>query len=121
MALINSNKVCPKNYTCSEIDGLRNAKNFLYHEAFEDGTIQYLEIIAVGLAIDKFQQLTIGHGFRLIQLYLKQLTEYCLNKLNQLKHYNDTSLVEIYRSLTNDYGPIITFNLKNSKGCLIFF
>jgi molybdenum cofactor sulfurtransferase len=122
MALIDSDRVVVKNFTCREGEnGSRIARNYHFHEAFEDGTLPYLEIISTGLAIDHFQKLTFGNGFKLIGLYLNDLTEYLINRLKDLKHFNGHSLVEIYRreingSILTDYGPIISFNLKNSKG-----
>lgn len=121
MALIDGNKVWTKNYQERDERGQSVAKNFEFHEALEDGTLPYLEIIAVSLAIDSFQKLTFGKGFALIRSYLDKLTEYLITRMSDLKHFNESRLVEIYRreingSILKDYGPIVTFNLKNSKG-----
>lgn len=125
-ALIDADRVCVKSFTCADQTGVKSAKSFLFHEALEDGTLPYLEIIAAGLAIDHFQKLTYGIGFRLIQSYLLDLTQYLINRLRDLKHFNGNPLVEIYRkeingSLFTNYGPIIAFNLKNSKSIKDFF
>lgn len=122
MALIDADKVWRKNYTARDDKTEPErcfAKNFEFHEALEDGTLPYLEIIAVSLAIDAFQKLTFDRGFGLIKSYLDKLTQYLVTCLMQIKHYNGNQLVEIYRRKNlqgSDYGPIVTFNLKNSKG-----
>lgn len=122
MALIDADKVWRKNFTTRDDDRTGScsfAKNFEFHEALEDGTLPYLEIIAVSLAIDAFQKLTFDRGFGLIKSYLDKLTQYLVTRLVEIKHYNGSQLVEIYRRENleeSDYGPIVAFNLKNSKG-----
>ena len=121
MASIYQPRVCLRNFTCTDDGSPKLAKNCHFHEAFEDGTLPYLEIVAVGLAIEKFQSLTFGLGFDLINIYLKNLSEYMIGRLQDLKHFNQANLVEIYRkqlngSILNEYGPLVAFNLKNHKG-----
>ncbi|RNA25421.1 molybdenum cofactor sulfurase [Brachionus plicatilis] len=117
MALIDKAQVCFKNCSLKQ-NGKSQIKIDNFHEFFEDGTISYLQIIGLNLAIEKFFQLTFGKGFMVIEEYVAELTEYCLAKLEVLKHYNGTKMVEIYRKdrLDLNYGPIIAFNLKNSSG-----
>lgn len=127
MALIDSDRVCMRNFSCTndESNGVKLAKNMIFHEALEDGTLPYLEILAVGQAIEKFQELTFGIGFSLIQSYLVELTEHLVHCLLELKHFNGNQLVEIYRrefngSILTNYGPIVSFNLKNPRGLIGF-
>lgn len=112
MALIDEDRVCMKNSS--------------FHEFLEDGTISYLQIIGVRLAIDKMEKLTLNKGIQLIQSYVEHLTNYCVDGLSGLKHFNGQSLVEIYRreinsSIKTNHGPIISFNLKKSNGDYIGF
>ncbi|CAF0712368.1 unnamed protein product [Brachionus calyciflorus] len=117
VALIDDNKVCMKNCTINK-NGNYQIKNNSFHEFFEDGTISYLQIVGLSLAIDKFNKLTFKIGISLIEKYVLDLTDYTLEKLNKLEHFNGQNLVEIYRKENVDfkYGPIVAFNLKNSKG-----
>jgi molybdenum cofactor sulfurtransferase len=91
-------------------------KNQSLHEMYEEGTISYLDIIGVSLAIDKFQKLTFDQGFRLISLYMGSLSNYFIEHISELKHYNGSKLVELYRHSNphSEHGPIFSFNLKNS-------
>lgn len=119
MALIDEDKVCLRNCSCTNGQE-RTIKNNSYHEFLEDGTVPYLEIIAVDLAIEKWQKLTLGMGFNIIQTYVDYLRQYCMQALLSLKHFNGKSLVEIYQKNGNiTYGPIVAFNLKTSKGTFI--
>jgi len=95
-----------------------------FHDFMEDGTVSYLDIIALNVSIDKFTQLTYNIGFKLIRLYLNDLIDYLFKKLNDLKHFNQIRLVKIYRSKYESnnniqYGPIMAFNLLNSKNKFI--
>jgi molybdenum cofactor sulfurtransferase len=127
MALIDENKVCYKN--CSIKDQIKqkySVNNYSFHTFLEDGTISYLEIVAVGLAIKKFKKLTFEKGFSLIQDHTIYLINYCIDELTKLEHFNAQKLVEIYRneinsSIKKNYGPIVSFNLKNSFGAYIGF
>lgn len=127
MALIDVNKVCYKNCLIKDTHTRKSTvKNYLFHTFLEDGTIPYLEIIAVGLAIEKFNKLTFDKGLILIQDHTNYLINYCIDKLIELEHFNKQKLVEIYRkqihgSIKNNYGPILSFNLKNSAGSYIGF
>lgn len=115
MALIGDSKICFKNCSLKQ-KGQSEIINDNFHEFFEDGTISYLQVIGLNLAIDKFYHLTLRKGFSLIEEYVARLTEYCFTKLDSLKHFNGTKLAEVYRKEGSDlnYGPIIAFNLKNS-------
>jgi len=119
LALIDENKAFFKN--CSIQQDRNVPKNFQFHEFFEDGTISYLDIIGVGLAIDNFARITSNQGLRLIQAYTESLSNFCLDEMLALEHYNATKLVEVYRRDDCVHGPIIAFNLKNSRQKYIGF
>jgi molybdenum cofactor sulfurtransferase len=117
MALIDENKFCFHNCTSKSNEKTYSIMKYSYHEFLEDGTLPYLDIIAVSLAIDKFEKLTFNIGFKLIESYMDYLTKYCFKSLTELIHFNRKPLVEIYRkSYSSKYGPIIAFNLKDSSG-----
>ncbi len=125
MALIDENKVCFRNCSIKN-KHTSSVNNFSFHAFLEDGTISYLEIIALDLSIEKFKKLTFEKGLRLIQGHDSYLINYCVDKMTQLEHFNAQKLVEIYRkeinnSIKNNYGPILSFNLKNSIGSYIGF
>lgn len=96
---------------------------YKYHEYLENGTISYLSIIGVALAIEKFEKLSINNPFNRIMVqvqdYLEKLTNDCVAKLEGLRHFNNLQLVEIYYRKGLKHGPIIAFNLKNSTGAYI--
>jgi molybdenum cofactor sulfurtransferase len=94
-----------------------------FHDYFEDGTQSYLDILAVGLAIDKLTTFAKSIDFmHVIHAHTQYLTRICLFGLKDLKHYNNKSLVEIYQAeRDHQYGPIIAFNLKNSNGKYISY
>jgi molybdenum cofactor sulfurtransferase len=79
-------------------DGTLKLENFNFHEFYEDGTIDYLQIIAISLAIDKWSNMTLNKGFKLISMHVELLTEYCLKSLKSLDHFNKVKLVETYRN-----------------------
>ena len=111
MALIDQSSVQPK--------------QGLLHERLEEGTLPYLDIIAVSLAIDKFEKLTFckQDGFALIDSYLAELSSYFEAQLRGLTHANGTKLVELYRDAAAacSYGPVFAFNLKTSRSNYISF
>jgi molybdenum cofactor sulfurtransferase len=99
---------------------------YKYHEYLENGTVSYLGVIGVALAIEKFEKLSPSNQFNSvmtqIQDYLKMLYSNLVLKLENLKHYNNEKLVELYRKCNDtniEYGPIVAFNLKNSFGSYI--
>ena len=107
------------------VHSFRQANTYSYHEFLEDGTLSYLDVVGLNLAIDKFRALTFNQEFKLIQIYLNKLNESCYNRMNKLEHFNGNKLVELYRRPdelnTIRYGPIIAFNLKSSNGKYIGF
>ena len=113
MALVDQEYVCVKQNTLK------------FHDYLENGTISYLNIIGVALAIENFEKLGLKSELTRfkdmmlqVQNHLEKLTQFCVEKLNVLKHFNNVNLVEVYRKSKNtfhDYGPIIAFNLKNSS------
>lgn len=91
-----------------------------YHNFLEDGTISYLDIIGLNVAMNRFKNVLTNNYMSLIETYLTGLTNFCLQKLNELKHYNEEKLVVIYRN-AGDYGSILAFNLMDSKKIFISY
>ncbi len=98
-------------------------KRVEFHQHLEEGTLPYLDIVAVDVSIDKMSQLTLNLNFKLINSYLIGLSEYFEDQLTALTHSNGQRLVELYRSnsAANKHGPIFAFNLKTSKSKYISF
>ncbi len=83
------------------------------HEAFEEGTVNYLNLPAISTGL----QLVHETGIDTIHERVMALTGYLLARLQQLKHRNGQPLVEIYGPSDNlNRGGTIAFNLKDSTG-----
>ncbi|KAF9128958.1 hypothetical protein BGW39_004610 [Mortierella sp. 14UC] len=94
------------------------------HGRYEDGTLNYLGIVALDLAFDSVQE--IYGSYSAISLHVTSLHRLLYQSMKSLKHYNGTSLCDIYVESTDlgsdlvgnpeMYGPILNFNLKRSNG-----
>jgi molybdenum cofactor sulfurtransferase len=95
-------------------------KEISIHDRLEDGTIPFHSIIALDSALEVHKRLygsmanISGHtGFLAHELF---------QRLSSLKHYNDSSVCQLYTSPSSSYtdrstqGPIIVFNLRDSHG-----
>lgn len=81
--------------------------------AFEDGTLNYLSIPAVGIGLEHIQ--AIGHA--LIHERVQALTAHMLDGLNELKHPNGATLVRIYGPTDTEMrGGTITMNFYDADG-----
>ncbi|KAJ5288408.1 hypothetical protein PENANT_c076G03595 [Penicillium antarcticum] len=87
------------------------------HERLEDGTLPFHSIIALDSAFDTHQRL---YGSMVnISAHAGLLVKRLYNCLSSLRHFNSAVVCHIYRSVYGDpalQGPIIAFNLKNSRG-----
>jgi molybdenum cofactor sulfurtransferase len=94
----------------------KNRKNPI--EVFEDGTIPFLNIIALKYVLNIPQQL--GITMKDISSHTFQLSSLLYRKLKELKHYNQESICEFYGNHhLNDpekQGSILNLNFKDSKG-----
>lgn len=90
------------------------------HGRFEDGTLNFLDIVALDLAFDSVRD--IYGGYDKIGPHVSALHRLLYRSMKNLTHYNHTPLCEIYVDKENDvetpgqYGPILNFNLKRSNG-----
>lgn len=81
--------------------------------AFEEGTLNYLNIPAVAIGLRHLQRI----GYDLIQTRLKCLTGWLLENLQALHHPNGHSLVRIYGPTTTEgRGATIALNFFNAEG-----
>ncbi|KAF9583987.1 hypothetical protein BGW38_007940 [Lunasporangiospora selenospora] len=100
------------------------------HGRFEDGTLNFLDIVALDMAFDSMK--TLYGSFSRISAHVTALHRLLYNSMRELVHYNGSPLCMIYvdnnplredgtngDSLIGDpktYGPILNFNLKRSNG-----
>ncbi|XP_055561158.1 molybdenum cofactor sulfurase [Falco cherrug] len=92
-------------------------------ERFEDGTVSFLDIIALKHGFDVLEKLT--GGMEKIKQHTFALTHYTYNVLSTLRYANGAPVVHIYSdtdfSNPDVQGPIINFNLLNENGEVIGF
>ncbi|KAF9959806.1 hypothetical protein BGZ72_008724 [Mortierella alpina] len=101
------------------------------HGRFEDGTLNYLDIVALDLAFESIKE--IYGDYSMISPHVTALHRTLYRAMSELKHYNGAPLCDIYvdgadenkgndgtanRLVGNpkEYGPILNFNLKRSNG-----
>ncbi|NPV55368.1 MAG: aminotransferase class V-fold PLP-dependent enzyme [Anaerolineae bacterium] len=81
--------------------------------AFEDGTIDYLDIPAVTIGLDYIQTVSI----EIIHERVRCLTGWLLDNLSELKHGSGVPLVRIYGPLTTKQrGGAVTVNFYDHEG-----
>ena len=81
--------------------------------AFEDGTIDYLNIPAVEIGLKHIESI----GYDVIHERVQALTGWLLNNLTQLKHSNGARLVRVYGPTTNEgRGGAVTVNFYDKDG-----
>lgn len=85
-------------------------------EAFEDGTIDYLNLPAVAIGLRHMQQADID----LVHTRVLCLTGWLLEQLASLRHPNGAPAARIYGPLTtDDRGGTIAFNFYTAQGEII--
>lgn len=83
------------------------------HAAFEDGTIDFLNIPAVEIGLRHIQSI----GIEKIQTRVRCLTGWLLEGLTALRHANGALLVKLYGPLTTQArGGAVTVNFYNPAG-----
>ena len=81
--------------------------------AFEDGTIDYLNIPAVEIGLKHIESI----GYDVIHERVQALTGWLLNNLTQLKHNNGARLVRVYGPTTTaGRGGAVTVNFYDKDG-----
>ncbi|XP_060637428.2 molybdenum cofactor sulfurase isoform X1 [Anolis sagrei] len=87
-------------------------------ERFEDGTISFLDIIALKHGFDALERLT--GGMENIKQHTFALAHYTYTILSTLKYANGAPVVHIYSdtdfSSADTQGPIINFNVLDENG-----
>jgi selenocysteine lyase/cysteine desulfurase len=85
-------------------------------EAFEDGTINYLNLPAVEIGSKHIEQV----GIDVIHERVRCLTGWLLDQLTALKHSNGAALVRIYGPITTERrGGTIALNFYDPNGTII--
>lgn len=80
--------------------------------AFEDGTIDYLNIPAVEIGLKHIESI----GYDVIHERVHALTGWLLDNLTSLKHTNGTRLVQVYGpTTTHKRGGAVTVNFYDPK------
>jgi len=88
------------------------------HEAFEEGTVNYLNLSAISVGLQLLQET----GIDTIHDRVMALTGYLLRGLQQTGHSNGQELVEIYGPTdANHRGGTIAFNLRDMTGAYFPF
>uniref|UniRef100_A0A8C0F652 Molybdenum cofactor sulfurase n=1 Tax=Bubo bubo TaxID=30461 RepID=A0A8C0F652_BUBBB len=92
-------------------------------ERFEDGTVSFLDIIALKHGFDVLEKLT--GGMEKIKQHTFALAHYTYTVLSTLKYANGAPVVRIYSdtdfSNPDVQGPIINFNVLDENGEVIGF
>lgn len=87
-------------------------------ETYEDGTINFLNIISLSHAFAAFHKLY--NSINYINMHTSTLISYIYMQLSSMKHYNGAPVCEIFssRDFSNPktQGPIINFNFKKPDG-----
>ncbi|EDO48957.1 predicted protein, partial [Nematostella vectensis] len=87
-------------------------------ERFEDGTLPYLDIIALRHAFDVLGQMT--GSMSAVSDHTFSLARYVFQELVQLKHENGTPVFQMYCgtdfSSEQTQGPVINFNVVRANG-----
>ncbi|XP_059511503.1 molybdenum cofactor sulfurase isoform X2 [Stegostoma tigrinum] len=95
----------------------------LLSDRFEDGTISFLDIIAVNHGFDALDKFT--GGMQNIMLHTFSLARYTYIILSGMRHANGTPVARIYSD--NEFetpdaqGPIINLNLLDEEGGIVGF
>jgi molybdenum cofactor sulfurtransferase len=93
------------------------------HEALEDGTLPFHQIVALGHALDVHAD-TFG-AMTSVSVHTCKLAAYTYSHLQALCHANGRQVCKIYRDSLSQYGdsktqgPTIAFNIQNSQGAWV--
>ena len=83
------------------------------HEAFEDGTPNYLSLPAISMGLRFMEEMNVDR----IHARVTVLVGYLLEEMQKLTHSNGASLVRIYGPTDNTArGGTVAFNLKDADG-----
>ncbi|PKN95440.1 MAG: aminotransferase [Chloroflexi bacterium HGW-Chloroflexi-6] len=83
------------------------------HAAFEDGTVDYLNIPAIEIGLKHIESI----GIDLINERVRCLTGWLLDNITSMRHSNGIPLVRVYGPTdTESRGGAVTVNFFNAKG-----
>ncbi|RMF78175.1 MAG: aminotransferase class V-fold PLP-dependent enzyme [Chloroflexi bacterium] len=86
--------------------------------AFEDGTVDYLNLPAVKIGLEHIQKANI----EVIHERVTMLTDYLLKQLTSLKHDNGSTLIKVYGPVTTEArGGTIAFNFYDPDNIIFDF
>jgi selenocysteine lyase/cysteine desulfurase len=86
------------------------------HQAFEDGTVDYLNIPAVEIGLRHLESL----GYPVIHERVTALTGWLLDNLTSMRHGNGVPLARVYGPLTTENrGGAVAVNFIDRKGAAI--
>uniref|UniRef100_H3C4W8 Molybdenum cofactor sulfurase n=1 Tax=Tetraodon nigroviridis TaxID=99883 RepID=H3C4W8_TETNG len=90
-------------------------------DRFEDGTVSFMDIIAINHAFDALYRITGGMHF--IQQHTFGLARYTYLLLSSICHGNSQPVAQIYTQgqfeSPSTQGPILNFNLVDSRGQIV--
>ena len=87
---------------------------------YEDGTLAFLEVMAIPLALDYMEQ-TFG-GIHVMSKHAHMLTGMLRDEMKTMQHANGSFLCIIYgheEDTIVGQGPVVNFNLKHSDGTFV--
>lgn len=93
------------------------------HEHLEDGTLPVHNILAVRHALDTHRELF--GSLERVSTHTSFLGDKLFNELSALRHGNGRPVCKIYKDAKSSYrdprtqGPIVAFNIRNSRGMWI--
>lgn len=86
------------------------------HQAFEDGTVDYLNIPAIEIGLRHLESL----GYPMIQERVRILTGWMLDKLAAMRHASGIPLARVYGPLTTEgRGGAVALNFIDRNGAAI--
>lgn len=98
-----------------------NVPRSLWFRRFEDGTISFLDVIALKHGFDALERLT--GGMENIKQHTFTLAQYTYTALSALRYPDGAPVVRIYSdsefSSPEEQGPIINFNVLDHSGNII--
>uniref|UniRef100_T1ISR7 Molybdenum cofactor sulfurase n=1 Tax=Strigamia maritima TaxID=126957 RepID=T1ISR7_STRMM len=95
----------------------------LLHDRLEDGTISFLDILAIRHGLDTLE--TLAGGMEVVNERTFLLGRYVYRALSILRHGNGRPVVELYCRTqfvdSQQQGPIVTFNVLRADGSHVGF
>jgi molybdenum cofactor sulfurtransferase len=85
------------------------------HEKWEDGTLPFLEILAIGHGFDYIEGCG---GWKSVEESVGDIARYAKSRMKGLRHASGGDVVVVYEG-EYETGPIICFNVKSGDGAWI--